>query len=257
MWPLIIKLLMNPNIAFAPLGIWLFFGSVMLFSLAKSSTYRNPVSYAALVGGLAGVVASVFPVLMIYEIVNSQPAFYIFYGIYSAYTYVPAIVAFHMFEKRTKNSEGGKYSIFLGFTWAAVCILASLSVTIMAAIYSTQESIDFSLSERFANGLTFLLLMGWGFIAVNLLLLVIYFQHLNRGYARMSFIAYTILNIMSAVAFTVLSFAPLEPDYNFVDTYGYLTVFLVDFPTAAAVFISFYMGHFWTGNAENDMASIA
>ncbi|CEP08825.1 hypothetical protein [Parasitella parasitica] len=229
----------------------------MLFFLTKSPTYRNTVSYTAVVAALAGTVASVFPILNVYGIFRSLPAFPIFYGIYSAFTYVPAIIAFHTLEKKTKISEAGKYSIFLGFVWAAVCILAGLAVTIMAAIYDAQGSVDLAWIERFANGMSFLLLMGWGFIAVNLLLLMAYLRHLNGGSARISFVTYTILNIISAVAFTVLAFSPLVTDYTFFDVYGYLNVFLVDFPTVVAVFIVFYMGHLWMDNDENAVVNEA
>lgn len=132
----------------------------------------------------------------------------------------------------------------MGFLWAAVCILASLAVTAMAAIlnvqYSGRSSGDMELLVRFSHGLYFMILMVWGFIVVNLLLISIYYKKLTEKNSRCSLVIFTFLNFFSAIAFTILALAPLEFDSDSINVFGYLNIFLVDFPVVLAVFTAFY-----------------
>lgn len=255
MWPTSIVFLSEPGIAFGPLAIWIVFGLAMLFLFLRSSVYHNPISYAALIAALTGTISSIFSALSALGFNSIQPAFYIFYGLYTTYTFIPLIGAFYINEKKSRDSTTGRYSVFLGFLWAAVCILTSLAVTVMAAIlnvqYSGRSSGDMELLVRFSHGLYFMILMVWGFIVVNLLLISIYYKKLTEKNSRCSLVIFTFLNFFSAIAFTILAFAPLEFDSDSINMFDYLNIFLVDFPVVLAVFTAFYLGHLWRGNQQN------
>ncbi|KAG2195632.1 hypothetical protein INT46_000701 [Mucor plumbeus] len=255
MWPTSIVFSSKPGISFSTLVIWIVFDLAMLFLFFRSPVYHNPISYSALVAALTGTISSIFSILSSFGFSSNQPAFYIFYGLYTTYTFIPLIGAFYINEKKSKYSELGKYSVFLGFVWAAVCILASLAVTIMAAIANFQdygsESADIESLVRFSDGIYFMLLMGWGFILVNLLLISIYYKKLTEKNSRRSLVIFTFLNMFSTITFTILAFAPLKFEYSNFDVFGYLNIFLVDFPVILAVFTAFYLGHLWKENQQN------
>lgn len=100
MLPTSVRLLVQPSITFGPLVCWVICVLAMLGSLfiskSPATMYRNPISYASLIAVLAGIVASIFPVMVAFN--GSMPnihAFYIFYGLYNACAHAPAFFAFH------------------------------------------------------------------------------------------------------------------------------------------------------------------
>lgn len=241
--------------SFAPLIYWIVFGAAMAYYCVKYPLYRNKISYICLMASIFGIVASVFSILVVaWDQSTEQPAYYIFYGLYSTFAFLPPIVAFYTREKRMKQSNAGKYTTYFGFLWAAGCILGSLATTIMAAIvtnlgYSSSDG----LIERLTGGLIFVLVMNWGFIAVIILFVIFYVEHFTQKHALSSFLAYVLLNVLSVLLFTILAFAPLEFDFFTIDTLGYLTIFLVDLPTTVSVFIAFHMGHLWIGENHSNL----
>ncbi|KAL7311297.1 hypothetical protein PS15m_009078 [Mucor circinelloides] len=255
MWPNIAGILLEPALAIAPLAYWVVFGLAMLYSYIKSPLYRNLVSYTCLVACVFGTVVSIFSIIVAYGSSTIQPAFYIFFGLYNTFPFLPVIFALFAREKRAKQSNAGKYVIYLGFLWSAVCILAGLATTIIAAIIVNQGLFQETLLERFTQALFFVILMNWGFVAVILLLTMIYFKSLTQKNARGSFLVYMILLVLSVTFFTIFGFAPIELNYRSYDILGYLVIFLVDLPIVIAVFIAFHMGHLWIGDNESTLIS--
>ncbi|GAN08272.1 hypothetical protein MAM1_0197c07780 [Mucor ambiguus] len=257
MWPSIAVIQNNVLIAFGPLIYWVVFGGAMVYYCIKYPSYRNMISYICLFASVFGIVASIISLLAANWGRNiEQPAYFFFYGLYITFGFLPPIVAFYTGEKRMKQSSAGKYATCLGFLWAVACILGSLTTTIMAAIIAHHGFFeDEELLLRLSGGLHFVILMNWGFIAVLLLLTLIYSKHLTQKHARSSFLVYVTLNVLSALVFTILAFAVLEFHFFTIHVLGYLTIFLVDLPFAVAVFIAFHMSHSWIGNNQGNLIS--
>ncbi|OAD00562.1 hypothetical protein MUCCIDRAFT_85967 [Mucor lusitanicus CBS 277.49] len=256
MWPSITAMLNDSAKSFGPLVYWVVFGAAMVYYCIKYPLYRNKISYICLLACVFGIVASIISILTTAWGGNIEyPAYFIFYGLYNTFAFLPPIAAFYAREKHMKQSNAGKYTTYLGFLWAAACILGSLATTIMAAVIAHQGYLeDEGVFLRLSGGLYFIILMNWGFIAVLLLLTLIYFKRLTQKYARGSFLIYVLLTTLSTLVFTILGFAPLEFNTLTVDALGYLSIFLVDLPLAVAVFIAFYMGRSWIG--DNNQANL-
>ncbi|KAL9559094.1 hypothetical protein MBANPS3_000575 [Mucor bainieri] len=258
MWPSLVGILNDSAMAFAPLMYWIVFGAAMAYYCIKYPLYRNMISYICLLACAFGIVASIISVMVVaWDVKAEESAFFFFYGLYITFAFLPSVFAFYTREKRTKQSNAGKYTTYFGFLWAAACILGSLATTIMAAIITHQSSLieDGDLLVRLSGGLFFVILMNWGFVAVLLLLALIYVKRLTQQYAQGSFLVYVVLHVLSALVFTLTGFAPNDVSFSTIDSLGYLDIFLVDLPIAIAVFIAFHMAHRWIGDNQGNSIS--
>ncbi|KAK4521211.1 rim15, signal transduction response regulator [Mucor velutinosus] len=255
MWPSISALVNDHAMAFAPLIYWIVFGAAMVYYCIKHPVYRNRISYICLLASIFGIIASILSILSTtWGASIEQPAYFVFHGLYITFAFLPFIVAFYTREKQTKQSNAGKYTAYLGLLWAAACILGGLATTIMASIIVHQGYFENEgLLIRLSGGLYFLILMTWGFIAVILLLTLIYFKRLTEKHARSSALTYVLLNLLSTLILTILGFAPLEFSFFTLNALGYMSIFLVDLPNTIAVFVAFHMGHCWIGDNQRHL----
>ncbi|KAI7905716.1 uncharacterized protein BX663DRAFT_583966 [Cokeromyces recurvatus] len=257
MFPSFVRFFNDYCIALVPLVIWSTAGIFMSFRIFKNKLYNNTIVYTSMVAVIGGIISAAITFITADDSIlwKRQTVFYVFYSISISFTYISIFLAFlklegycyeascnddpNLLETRlVRLSFVGKRVIYVGFLWSAITISAGFAVTLLNSLTGIN-----AISK---NGVIFIYLSGWGFIAVHLSLLAIYFKQLLRIVGRFLFLFYTLASLISTIAMTVLGFLPAKEYRLHGNVIGCAVIFTVDIPAVLAILFVFFIGHLWT-----------
>lgn len=223
---------------------------IVCYKLFSRSESKGPVGYAALVESLAGLIKYVMAMTLALGRSESAAKAYIssfiFYGIYLSFAWVPGLIAFRRISKETANAGGNMVALF-GYLWAFIIVVVGFTLTIILAVNveGMYEVFTFPF-ESFGRLLQFMFYSGWGFFSVYLILLSMNTSHLS-GPARKSIMAYSALNMLAVLVYTILANArPVADSYHgiLVTIYAVPLVFC-NIPIAIGSILAAYYGNTW------------
>lgn len=255
------------GLAIAPFVLWTAPFLVTMLFFIRSSKYRSSIGSTSIMALLFGVAASSVIVAAMVQAFNDDfstsidyPAYHVFYGLYLAFSFIPALIAFSKLEKQKRTSVVGKCVAYLGFFWVAVIFATGLACTILSALiikaWEEGEMDNFKkIFVMFATADLVLMYIGWGFILIHLILTSIYHKRVPYGTARRALYAYTAIETIQQTLYTIFVTADLgiaDESFRYII---YLTLFLVEVPIVISILIMFFTGHLWV-NQMNPSATI-
>lgn len=236
---------MYPELQYGPLILSGVISLLMTTMCLHSPVKQGLIGYICLFSGVAGVITAG----TLFASSGSflfESAAYPFYGIYISFMFIPVLISFHLIAKQQKLEDNNKTSIrmgtaliYLGYIWSTVFYATIIAVTVIqSALRNGMDQTDYQKKTLiYAKATNFLFHSHWGFIAINLILTVLFYKHFDHKSSRRTLICFNIFTIIPLITMTVYSYIdyPTSDRPNIVKALGIAYIFLVDLPNSMAI----------------------
>jgi hypothetical protein len=246
--------LMYPELLYGPLILSAVISAPMAAICVYLPVKPGLIGYLCLFSGVAGVIAAAISLHSMGQFLFAT-VFYPFYGIYIVFMFIPMQISFHHIAKQQRLEENNKTSIqmgtglvYLGYIWSVVFYAATIAFTVIQSDF--KNDLDVTDYEKkylmYVKASNFLFHSHWGFIAINFILTVIFYKHVDLKSSRLVLICFNIFTIIPIITMTVYSYInhpPLDQP-NVIKALGIAYIFLVDLPNSMAILAWFiFNGH--------------
>lgn len=243
-----------PELQYGPLVLSAVISLLMTTMCLHSPVKPGLIGYLCLFSGVAGVITAGILFASSGRFLFENAVFP-FYGIYISFMFIPVLISFHRIAKQQKLEDNNKTSIrmgtalvYLGYIWSAVFYATNIAVTVLqSALRNDMDEIDYQKKAlMYAKATNFLFYSHWGFIAINLILTVLFYKYFDHKSSRRTLICFNIFTIIPLITMVVYSHVnyPTSDRLNVVKALGIAYIFLVDLPNSMVILAWFFInGH--------------